>query len=144
MKKRDIAIQVAQKYLGLPYIWGGNDPITGFDCSGLIVEILQSVGIVPRKSDFTADALSKKFSETDVLQPGNLVFYDWNKDGIIDHVEMIAFIDDSGELFTIGASGGSSATTTPQAAAASDAFVKVRPLLSGYTHVTDPFNGVQN
>ena len=139
MIKRDLALEVAKKQLGLPYIWGGNDSVSGFDCSGLIVEVLQSVGIIGEKRDYTAHGLEKLYNETDILEPGNLVFWDWNKDGHIDHVEMIAFVDDTGEVFTIGASGGGSATTSPSAAIAQNAFVKVRPLRNGYKRVTDPF-----
>lgn len=29
---RDIAIDIAIRFLGKPYIWGGDDPIRGFDC----------------------------------------------------------------------------------------------------------------
>lgn len=139
MTKRELAIDVAKGFLNLPYKWGGNDAVAGFDCSGLVVEILQSVGILKRNEDFTAHGLKNIFNETDVLEPGNLVFWDWNKDEKIDHVEMIAFIDDNGEVFTIGASGGGSATTTESAAIAQNAYVKIRPLRSGYSTVNDPF-----
>jgi len=28
------------------YLWGGDDPLAGFDCSGFVIEILKSVGIL--------------------------------------------------------------------------------------------------
>lgn len=139
MIKREIALELAKNFINLPYKWGGNDPREGFDCSGLIVEILQSVGIVGEKEDYTANGLAYKFEDTDVLEPGNLVFWDWNNDGKIDHVEMIALVDDSGEIFTLGASGGSSATTTPQDSSNQNAYVKIRPMREGYKSVVDPF-----
>lgn len=139
MTKRELSIDVAKQFLNLPYIWGGNDPMKGFDCSGLIVEILKSVGIVARNKDYTAHSFKNLYPETDVLEPGNLVYWDWNKDGIIDHMEMIAFLDEYGEVFTIGASGGNSATTSESNAITQDAYVKVRPLRSGYVFVNDPF-----
>ena len=139
MTKRDIAIDTLKRQLGLPYKWGGNDPMAGFDCSGLIVEVLQSAGILKSGSDYTADMLSKKFEETDVLAPGNLVFWDWNNDGRIDHVQMIAFIDEDGEIFTVGASGGGPNTNSEQDAIVQNAYVKLRPLIKGYTMVSDPF-----
>src|SRR3972149_4205227 len=58
---RNKAVEYLQRFIGLPYLWGGDDPMSGFDCSGLIVEILQAVGILPHGSDFTADALYEKF-----------------------------------------------------------------------------------
>ena len=139
MKKRDIAIDVAKTHLGLPYKWGGDDTIGGFDCSGLVVEILQSAGIIKTGLDYTAQGLSNLYPETDIVQAGDLVFWDWNKDGVIEHVEMVAFVDESGEAFTIGASGGGSATTSPARAMEQNAYVKIRPLRSGYTFISDPF-----
>jgi cell wall-associated NlpC family hydrolase len=42
----------AAKYLGVPYRWGGTDPRTGLDCSGLVVVAFRDIGItgVPRTS----------------------------------------------------------------------------------------------
>lgn len=139
MNKRELALKVLEKQLGLPYIWGGNDPVSGFDCSGLMIEVLQSVGIIAEKKDYTAHGLKNLFPETDVLEPGNMVFWDWNGDGKIDHVEMIAFLDDNGEVFTVGASGGDSSTTTEAVASSQNAYIKQRPLKSGYIAVSDPF-----
>ena len=139
MNKRDIAVDLLKKFLGLPYKWGGNDPMEGFDCSGLVIEMLQSVGIMERKADFNADGLSKLYPETELIQPGVLVFYDWNNDGVMDHVEIVAFLDEDGEVFTIGASGGNSATSSQEVAQGQNAYVKVRPLVPGYKIATDPF-----
>lgn len=139
MNKRDIALDVLKRYVGLPYRWGGNDPMTGFDCSGLMVEVLQSVGLMGRKEDYNANQLAEQYAETDILQPGVMVFYDWNKDGVIDHVEMVVSVSEEGDIFTIGASGGNSATTSEIAAANQNAFVKVRPLMEGYKLANDPF-----
>lgn len=139
MNKRDLALDIAKRFLNLPYRWGGDDTIGGFDCSGLVIEILKGVGIVSEKFDATANQLASQFEETEILQPGVLVYWDWNKDGKIDHVEMVAFVDDNGEVFTIGASGGGSSTTSPQSAQEANAFVKIRPLRSGYELTNDPF-----
>jgi hypothetical protein len=51
------AAEYVWTFLGLPYRWGGDDPIQGFDCSGLIVEVLQAVGLLPHGSDLTANGL---------------------------------------------------------------------------------------
>lgn len=139
MKKREIAVEVLKQNLGIPYKWGGNDPMEGFDCSGLVIEALQSAGKFDRKADTTAHGLSSMFPETEILQAGVLVFYDWNKDGRADHVEMVALVDDDGEVYTIGASGGDSSTTTLNSAITGNAYVKMRPLLQGYTKAVDPF-----
>lgn len=139
MTKRELAVEALKMHLGLPYKWGGNDPLSGFDCSGLMVEVLQTVGKLASTSDYTAHGLSKKYPETDILQPGVMVFWDWNKDGRIDHVEMIALIDEDGEVYTVGASGGDSTTVSQERAIISDAYVKLRPLVGGYIAARDPF-----
>ena len=139
MNKRDIAVDVLKGLLGLPYKWGGNDRIEGFDCSGLMLEVLHSAGVVERNKDFTAEGLSNLFPVTEVLQVGVMVFWDWNNDGKFDHVEMIALVDDSGEIFTIGASGGDSRTINEDNAMSQNAFVKLRPMLAGSKLAVDPF-----
>jgi cell wall-associated NlpC family hydrolase len=117
------AVEYLQHFIGLPYLWGGNDPLAGFDCSGLIVEVLQAVGIIPHGSDFTADSLYKKF-QTQAIDRGYagcLVF--WYSGDKVIHVEMM--VDD---FHVVGASGGGSKTTTIADAIKSNAFIKMRPL----------------
>lgn len=136
---RATAIDYAKRFIGLPYIWGGDDPIAGFDCSGLVVEVLQAVGLIPDGSDFTAHSLYQHFLEQAVIHPcgGCLAFC--YRDTKIHHVELL--IDD---LHTVGASGGGSATLTASDAIASNAFVKMRPLshLGDRVLFCDPFKVV--
>jgi hypothetical protein len=139
MHARDIAIEVLKNAVGLPYKWGGDDPMGGFDCSGLVIEALKSSGMMKEQLDYTADALSRAYPETEIFRAGVLVFWDWNKDGIIDHVEMIAFEDEDGNFYTVGAVGGGPATITNMDAQKMNAYVKIRPLRAGYKRACDPF-----
>jgi cell wall-associated NlpC family hydrolase len=42
-------VEDAKKYLGVPYVWGGTDPKTGLDCSGLVQRVYKDLGIdLPR------------------------------------------------------------------------------------------------
>ena len=121
----DIAEQVAFGFLGKPYYWGGDDPMQGFDCSGFVIEILKSVGKLPRSGDWTADGLWDLFpAKRAIPTRGCLVFWK-NSSGRMIHVEYCL----SDEL-SIGASGGGSRTTTEQAAINSNAYIKVRPFRS--------------
>lgn len=137
--KRDIALKIAWHYLGTPYRWGGDD-FSGFDCSGFVIEILKSVGILARGVDLTAHGLWTAFKEKcEVQSPdsGTLVFWT-NKSGQkILHVEMC--INDE---LSIGASGGGRNIKTVDDAIKFNAFIKVRPFRSR-PHIKgfiDPFS----
>ncbi|HET9732157.1 MAG TPA: NlpC/P60 family protein [Acidimicrobiales bacterium] len=65
----------ASKYLGVPYQWGGTDPSTGLDCSGLVQLTFGQLGIqLPRTSQEQQQVGSPVASVTQA-QPGDLVFY---------------------------------------------------------------------
>jgi cell wall-associated NlpC family hydrolase len=69
------AIQVAKKYLGTPYQWGGDTPKTGFDCSGLVQYSFGQAGIsLPRVAD--EQAASTWHVSYANAQAGDLVFFD--------------------------------------------------------------------
>lgn len=131
---RDIACEIAFHFLGQPYLWGGNDPMAGFDCSGFVIEVLQSVGRLPRTGDWTASALSHLWPTTPVVRRGCLLF--WAKNDKIIHVEMVYEKD---PLLTIGASGGGSKTDSLQDAINHDAYIKIRPAKQGWVKIVDPF-----
>lgn len=77
---------LAQEYLGTPYVWGGNDLKNGADCSGFTQSVFANYGIqIPRVAE-DQYTLGQKV-DVDSLQPGNLVFYDQEGEGI-DHVAM--------------------------------------------------------
>jgi cell wall-associated NlpC family hydrolase len=65
----------AQKYLGVPYLWGGTDPTQGVDCSGLVQDVYSEVGIsLPRTSQEQATVGTPVASLAEA-QPGDLVFF---------------------------------------------------------------------
>lgn len=144
MNVREAAIQIAWSHMGRPYIWGGDDAVVGFDCSGFVQESLRSVGILGRGVDHTADSLLNaafmnlpRIKEQYRLREGMLVF--WARpDGKIRHVEMVwqALTD---RVLIIGAAGGGSNTKTAADAARDNAYVRVDKLGSDWLCAVDPF-----
>jgi cell wall-associated NlpC family hydrolase len=66
-------VGIAQRYLGVPYVYGGASP-AGFDCSGLTMYCYAQIGI-----GLGHGATIQQQSSTPVpisaLQPGDLVFF---------------------------------------------------------------------
>jgi soluble lytic murein transglycosylase-like protein len=77
----------AQKYLGVPYLWGGTDPTKGLDCSGFSQLVFGNLGIdLPRTSSQQATSGKAVASLADA-RPGDLVFFDNSSSRAgVDHV----------------------------------------------------------
>jgi cell wall-associated NlpC family hydrolase len=72
-------VQIAEQYLGYPYIWGAAGP-DAFDCSGLVTYVFAQVGIsLPHFA--AAQWNYGTYVSIDQLQPGDLVFF-----ANLDHV----------------------------------------------------------
>lgn len=84
------AVDIALRYLGVPYVWGGSSP-SGFDCSGLMHYVYLQVGIsLPRTSrqQYRVGAFIP-VDRVGSLQPGDLVFFGYNGDpDQVHHVGM--------------------------------------------------------
>ncbi len=131
---RDLVLKIAWHYLGRPYIWGGDSP-EGFDCSGLAIECLKSIGVLPRKGDWTAEGLFQLCKAVSTPEPGDLVFWA-DESGKHIHVEIY-----QGNGLSIGASGGGSWAVDAKEAYRKGAYVKVRPVATrgGTVHYGDPY-----
>ncbi len=82
------AVQAAETQLGVPYVWGDEQPGVGFDCSGLVQWAWAQAGVsMPRTTETQWPALTHV--SLDALQPGDLLFYyNLDEDNQVDHVVM--------------------------------------------------------
>ena len=66
-------VAVAQRYLGVPYVWGGTSP-SGFDCSGLVQYSFAQLGVQTPRGATDQQRASNPVPLSD-LKPGDLVFF---------------------------------------------------------------------
>ena len=71
-------IEEAEKYLGMPYVWGGSSPSTSFDCSGFVCWVINNSGNGWSVGRTTANGLRGKCSYVSPAdaQPGDLIFFE--------------------------------------------------------------------
>jgi cell wall-associated NlpC family hydrolase len=117
---REFILSLARKFIGIPYIWGGQNPHVGFDCSGFVIWVLQVFKVLP-SGDWTADGLSRYFARTLAPLPGDLAIYGVEIGNVHTayHVMMVADYPR-----VIGASGGGRQTMTEADAKLIGAMVK--------------------
>jgi cell wall-associated NlpC family hydrolase len=82
--RREI-IKTASRFRGVPYRWGGESTLSGFDCSGLTMVVYELNGLeLPRTS---ADQWRTGYPvEQNELRPGDLVFFATRGAGRVSHV----------------------------------------------------------
>ena len=115
-----------QSLYGLPYRWGGDSTIGGFDCSGLVMELLSvSHGTLP---DMTAQGIHDYFNnhrgiQTVIPMFGTLCFYGRSTKEII-HIGYALNRD-----IMVEAGGGGSRTHTEADAEKDNAYIRTRKIL---------------
>ena len=69
-------IEEAEKYLNYPYVWGGSNPSTSFDCSGFVSYVLTNSGLV-NTGRLGAQGLYNVCTPVSRAnaQPGDLIFF---------------------------------------------------------------------
>ena len=70
----DRAVAIAMQYLGVPYVWAGASPFSGFDCSGLTMYVYGQLGV------HLIHFAGAQYNEgtripIELLAPGDLVFF---------------------------------------------------------------------
>src|SRR5690606_37946109 len=71
----DMVVRAGLDTIGTPYVWGGDDPNDGFDCSGLTQFVYREIVGV----DLPRTARAQRVAGTGItkkeLKPGDLVFF---------------------------------------------------------------------
>ena len=69
------AVGIAERYLGVPYVYGGASP-RGFDCSGLVMYVYAQLGVsLPHYTVAQYNYGDSVSVPRDQLEPGDLVFF---------------------------------------------------------------------
>ena len=70
-------IEEAEKYLGFPYVWGGSNPSTSFDCSGYVCWVINNCDNGWSIGRTTAQGLYDATTpvSTANAKPGDLIFF---------------------------------------------------------------------
>ena len=74
------AVTIAERYLGVRYLWGGDNPDDGFDCSGYVQFVYAQLGIHLPRYAATQYAMTTHVDSTR-LEPGDLLFFEPRADG---------------------------------------------------------------
>ena len=83
-------LATGDRYVGTRYVYGGETPSAGFDCSGLVQYVFGRHGVeLPRTSRQQASVGRKVTGGAAALRPGDLMLFS-STGGAIDHVAIYA------------------------------------------------------
>lgn len=68
-------VEYAKQFLGVPYVWAGNYPSTGFDCSGFACYVFKNFGYSLYRTTYDQYDYNGSYVAKEDLQPGDLVFF---------------------------------------------------------------------
>ncbi len=107
-----IALDWALAQVGTPYIWGGETPGVGFDCSGLTQAAYRVAGIaLPRTAQAQYDA-RPPIPANAPLQPGDLVFFG-SGPADVSHVGVYAGVQDGQSVMVDAPHSGADVRVEP-------------------------------
>jgi len=108
---RDSIIMYAKKYLDTPYLYAGNNPQKGFDCSGFVSYVFNNFDInLPRSSNGYKN-LGTPLSPEDFKVGDVLVFYGYKDRTVIGHVGIICEANGMHSKFIHASSGKANKVT---------------------------------
>ena len=85
--KVQAVVSVAKAQVGKPYVWGAEGP-NSFDCSGLMYYAYKNGAGVELPRTSRAQAKEGKAVSLSNLHPGDLIYFDSTRDGVVNHIAM--------------------------------------------------------
>ena len=82
---RDNVVAYAKTFLGTKYVYGGNTPESGFDCSGFVKYVLAKYGYTIPRTSASQYSGTTRINKSE-LKPGDLIFF--GTSGTVNHVGM--------------------------------------------------------
>jgi len=80
---RDSLVRMARAQVGRRYVLGGTSPERGFDCSGLVRYVMNSIRLeLPRTAARQASAGTSVGRDTSQLRPGDLLAFGKDRSGV--------------------------------------------------------------
>jgi cell wall-associated NlpC family hydrolase len=73
------AVKAGERYLGVPYLWGGTDPAKGLDCSGFVQRAFADIGVELPRVSVDQGKQGEPVASLAEARPGDLLF--WRGDG---------------------------------------------------------------
>lgn len=84
-------VDLAKTFIGGTYVYGGDSPEEGFDCSGLILYVYKEAAGIELYHQSAVQASKGRAVSVTEMQPGDIIAYDGSpKDGIVNHVSIYA------------------------------------------------------
>ena len=119
---------MAMQYLNVPYKWGGNNTL-GFDCSGLVLKVLDDVGIT--LPDMTSQQIynwcvHKSKGRSSNRECDSLLFFGDNVNAITHVAISLGRINDVFCMIEAGGAGKNSLQMSAEELAQRDARVRLR------------------
>jgi cell wall-associated NlpC family hydrolase len=68
-------VDEAKKYLGVPYVWGGTDPKSGLDCSGLVQLVYEKFGVDLPRVSYQQARVGSAVANLDQAKPGDILAF---------------------------------------------------------------------
>lgn len=114
--ERDSIISYAQQYMGIPYLYAGNTPNKGFDCSGFVSYVFQHFNINLPRSSSGYKNIGEKLAPGDFKIGDILVFYGYKNKTIIGHLGIICEANGMQSKFIHASSGKAGSVTISELA----------------------------